>query len=311
MLTLAITAYNEHEREDGEWLMRAIAPAELCSEVTEIVVIDDASDQPDFVSNLCRGRPKVTVHRNGKNLGVFGSKVMSVAMSSNPWVVMCDSDNVFWMDTYRQMRTVSLHPDVLYSPCYGMWQLDYRKFCGLGPYDATKFVSLAGRDGFACLFNTGNQVVNRFTFLQVFGGFSKGRFDFNQPRYFPEQEHNAQDPKWRVIYDAADSAFINKTWLLSGRRISVASWLMYIHTMSLDRCSFNKAPALKRALPPIYLEELRAFAEGKCDPRCRYVEEIQPSDKDPNSTLVLKLEVDGTLWAIQGHNYQIRDVFKC
>lgn len=257
-ISLAVTAFREEEKGYCEWLQRAISVAIDHPIVDDIAIVNDGSDDIEFVEKIFQDVPKVHIYQNENNLGVFGNKVESVRQARNPWVVMCDSDNFMGLDYFDYLSSFSWNSFVLYCPSFGRPQLDYRHFHG--QYNMEDFLGLIGKKQFGCLLNTGNQFVHRQSFLDVFGSYRQDRFDLEQPDYF--NADNRRDEKWRVIYDAADSAWINSTWLKSGWSLAVVKDLHYVHNCLPG--SFGAAPKEKLALPPIYLCEMRdILRQGK------------------------------------------------
>lgn len=260
-ITLAVTAYEEKQRGLCEWIQRAVSVALDYSTVKDIAIVNDASNDIEFLQKTFQGVPKVHIHQNEKNLGVFGNKVESIRQSQSPWVVMCDSDNFMGPDYFDCLT--SLAPwdgSSLYCPSFGRPQLDYRHLCGR--YDMKEFLRLVGSELFGCLFNTGNQFVHRQSFLDLFGKYDQARFDLDQPNYFNVQQRQRAKKEWRIIYDAADSAWINSTWLRNGGSLRVVEGLHYVHNCTPG--SFERAPYRKLALHPIYLcEMMDIVSQGK------------------------------------------------
>ncbi len=295
MITLAVTAYNEKKRSLGEWALRAVSAALDHPLVNDIVVVNDASDDIDFLRGVFSSVPQVRIVQNKINLGVFGNKVQSVREAREPWVVMCDSDNFMGPDYFSRLAEIApWDATSLYCPSFGRPMLEYRGYCGT--YDMKDFVKLAGKPKFGCLFNTGNQFVHRQSFLDTFGKFRQNRFDLDQPDYF--KADNREDPIWRVIYDAADSAFINTTWLKEGGALRIVKGLHYVHNCMPE--SFAKAPQLKESLHPIYLCEMMDLAATNSERSYRFLRRDQHRGKTRHI-----YEVDGSsLLGIQGWDYE-------
>lgn len=251
-ITLAVTAYNEKQRALGEWVARCVSVAIDHPLVSDVVIVNDASDDIDFLCETFSGKSKVRIIQNQINLGVFGNKVQSVQESREPWVVMCDSDNFMGVDYFnRLMGICPWSIDHLYCPSFGRPKLNYTHLCGV--YSMKGFVGLRGKRLFGCLFNTGNQFVHRQSFLDVFGGYRRDRFDLEQPNYFAVEDR--EDKRWRIIHDAADSAWINTCWLKQGYSLRVVDGLHYVHNCTPQ--SYCRAPQEKRALHPVYLCEMQ------------------------------------------------------
>jgi len=274
-VTLAITAFNESQRGDFDWIHECIAPAIHHPLVREIVVVNDGT--PDFgelVQNLS-GIPKVRLFHNPVNLGVFGNKVTSVERSTSEWVLMCDSDNVMGEDYYDRLVDIGLwDSDAIYATSFARPNFDYRSYIGemslekFGDLQANgaNIRKLQDRYMFWCLANTGNQFVHRSAFLDALDGIPRERFDLWQPNYFGVSQGGRPDMHWRMAYDAQDSFFINRMWLMAGGSIQIVDGLEYSHRV--DKAApgnYDRSPADKEALAPLYFLELMETSKtGKC-----------------------------------------------
>jgi len=128
MLSFAVTAFNEMSdgRDNGHKILQCIRDAALHPAISEIVVVDDGSEDWPELETLLRNQPKVRAFHNPVNLGVFGNKVEAVACAWGDWVMTCDSDN--FMDTNYIDRVSSMErlPDVWYCPSFARPKFDYR-----------------------------------------------------------------------------------------------------------------------------------------------------------------------------------------
>jgi len=212
---------------------------------------------------------------------------------------MCDSDNFMGPDYFDRLAELTpWDADSLYCPSFGRPMLDYRDHCG--EYDMAGFVKLAGKSRFGCLINTGNQFVHRDSFLYTLSRFQQDRFDFDQPDYFAAD--NQQDPIWRVIYDAADSAFINTTWLKGGGTLRIVKGLHYVHNCMPE--SFARAPQLKESLHPIYLCEMMDLVATGKERTYRFLRRDQHRGRTRHVYTVYDTDGSSSLLGIQGWDYE-------
>ncbi len=255
MITLAVTAYRESQRENGNWIRRCVSVASHHPFVGEILVYDDGSEDFDLLKEWLAGTPKLRLLHGAKNVGVFGAKYASVANATYDWVQLCDSDNFMDSAYFDGLAQVVSDPSVWYCPSFARPKFDYRHLCG--EWTLNDIPALTRKKLFACFINTGNQCVPRDSFISTFAYYARGgRLDKQQRCYFGDRQ--TDDLKWRLIYDAADSIFLNKTWLLYGNALHVLKGLEYDHHWTLGTdSSWVRAPEEKYVLPLVYCQELR------------------------------------------------------
>ena len=254
-IAVAITTFNEIERSGGQWLRENIDAMLMSSHVGDIVVVNDATqDYGELSALLYRWfGTRVRVQQNERNLGVFGNKLTSLAAARGDWCLIADSDNVFDCGVFaRLMECYPWQPDAAYVASVGQVEFDYRPF--IGDWTLANAAKIPTMPCGWCLCNCGNWFVNRQRFLAAFEGIPRSRFDMYQPNYF--QVEDRSEWHWRLVYDALDSYFINKTWWLDGGTLRVVEGLEYVHRV--DRVkpgNYDRSPAAKEALGPIYLAE--------------------------------------------------------
>lgn len=200
MITLALTNYNR-----SELLFKSFAQVINDERISEIVISDDASDAAIWrqISDHYKGNAKVKLHRNASNQGVYRNKYHSVYLSSNPWVIVFDSDNIIGTDYIDKLFAIDdWNPGVLYSPDFGKPEFDYTHFAGKTITRANVSAFLREKR-FDCLINTMNCFVNREQYIKIW------------------------DPNTEPI--AADSAYLNYLWLNAGNEIYVVPGMQYEH----------------------------------------------------------------------------------
>ncbi len=262
MFSFCVMAYNESDptRANGERLLRSLSAAREHPGIDEIVVVDDGSDDYPWLQELLRDFPEVKLYHNETNFGVMLNKIEIVARSTGDWVIVSDSDN--FKDTAHIDKALSLplDSDVWYCPSFARPTFDYREL--VGEYDLKTIIEFDGsaRHFAQCCLNTGNQMVHRETFMEVFGQYRNTRYWLDMWRYFPEVTRIERESHyWRQVWDANDSMLFNMLWLYAGKRLAVVKDLEYDHYLCKDDASnYNRSPIEKGILGEALLKELMA-----------------------------------------------------
>lgn len=200
-ITLAVTHFNRFPM-----LIESFAKVLKDDRVNEILISDDASDTETFSKLLdyCKPIEKIKLYRNASNQGVYRNKYQSVLYSSNPWVIVFDSDNVIdkgYIDKLYEIE--EWDPKVVYCPAFAKPKFDYRHFTKV-PFITKRNAGKYFKERqFDCLINTMNCFVNREEYLKV---------------YDPDVEPSA-----------ADSAYFNFRWLMADNVMCVVDGLEYEH----------------------------------------------------------------------------------
>ena len=150
--------------------------------VSEIVVNDDFSKEDEW-NNLNKivkklNNSKIKLYRNKSNLGPFRNKYSVVKNCTNSWVYLLDSDNSPFENSYELIKTIPDHnPLIFYSPqhlyCKNDNMKDYEvisdynfKYDLIG-IEETKDMIFKKTKWFDWFLNTGNYIVNRFTYINA------------------------------------------------------------------------------------------------------------------------------------------------
>ncbi len=259
-LSFAVTAYNEmtENRAHGKRILGCLHAAQEHTAIDEIVVVDDGSDDYPRLLVAITGAhiTKARVSRNVVNRGVFGNKLESVARCKNDWVIMCDSDNTKDKAHIDKVLSLPLVPDTWYCPSFARPDFDYRHL--VGEYDLAGFQRIIDQPMFECACNTGNQVVHRKRYMEVFGTYRSERADLMMPNWLDIPEAERSTIHWRLVFDALDSFIFNMEWLSAGGRLAIAEGLEYDHFCDGSTTSnYNRAPEEKTALAAKLLQELK------------------------------------------------------
>ena len=195
-LSLCITTFN---RDD--LLLRSFDQVLDDERVSEIVIVDDLSNDK-FIRRLKTfDHPKLKIFFNQKNLGCYRNKHEAIKNATNEYVIIFDSDNIISKKYIDKIFENEWHADTIYAPDY-VHSFDYRHFSGL-TFDRTTAKNYIGQTRFDCIINTMNYFVHRQSYLDVWDG--------------------SIEP-W-----TADTIYQNYNWLKSGRKIHVLKELEYIH----------------------------------------------------------------------------------
>lgn len=266
--SFAVMAYNEFDptRARGERLFRALSAAVGHPRLDEILVVDDGSDDYAWLTERMKAYPKVVLHHNDNNLGVFLNKIEIIARATSDWVITCDSDNFKDSAHIEKALSLALDPNVWYCPSFARPNFNYREF--IGEYDLVG-ISRFDEGGFVkrnvakCCLNTGNQIVHRNTFLDVFGRYRNTNYWLDMWRYFDDVNvHERSKRYWRQVWDANDSMLFNMLWLYAGKRLAVVAGLEYDHYVAKDNASnYNRSPPEKGTLGDLLLKELMEASE--------------------------------------------------
>lgn len=262
MLSLAITAFEEtsDRRNNGKNILRCISAAQASPYIDDITIVDDGSDDFEELSLIIAAKPKVYLYHNQNNRGVFGNKIEAIAHAKNDWVVTCDSDNFMDKEYLARVALENKNWQTWYLPSFARPKFDYRAL--IGEYDLSTLFGIVNRPIFPCLFNTGNQVVQRTAFLNVFGEYRDKRADLIMPNWLNIPQGRRENHYWRMVFDACDSFLFNYYWVLAGNRINIMEDWEYDHRYATgDDGNYSRSPKEKGDLGAILLAELKEGIE--------------------------------------------------
>lgn len=91
----------------AETIGKAVISALAQPQTTEVVVVDDASEDgtSDAAHRAGAGDPRLTIIRNEQNLGPSASRNIAIDASSAPYIAILDGDDFFG----RSVRSDLLH----------------------------------------------------------------------------------------------------------------------------------------------------------------------------------------------------------
>lgn len=135
--------------------------------IDEIVISDENGND---IKKIRQHFPdnKLKLYSNDKVLGAYLNKEKVVSLASNTWVVLLDSDNYAPIEYYiafeRYVMEHGLHPNTIYMPA-GWLKSNRNYYNQYGDIDFT--IQNAKHYFDDCMWNTGNYIVNKNTYLHV------------------------------------------------------------------------------------------------------------------------------------------------
>lgn len=181
--------------------------------ISEIIISDDCSDYSIYLNIRARiqNMPKVKLSRTDTNMGCYRNKRRAVSLSSNEFVIIGDSDNIFGKDyvdaIFNIKEKIGEWPKhTIYQPIFAKPHFDFRFFSGLLISKSLAGIIANGSQGetFCTALNAMNYFVNRDEYLKVWDA------DMNEP--------------W-----TADSIYQNMRWFEAGNSIYFCPGLEYEH----------------------------------------------------------------------------------
>ena len=91
-ISFIIPVYNPSEKDDyfSECIESVI---KIANRDDEILVIDDGSDNKDYILKVCEKSNNISIIRNNKNLGISSSRNIGINKSKNDFIAIIDSDD--------------------------------------------------------------------------------------------------------------------------------------------------------------------------------------------------------------------------
>ena len=229
MISIAITSFNRSDLTIESFSKVFDHPF-----VSEICIVDDASDQEHWVKllELIDAHPathKINIFRNEKNLGMSLNKAEAVKKAKNEWAILLDSDNVLYPEYLDAIQkeactkgtNYGLQEEVIYCPVKAEPDYDFRQWSAkfINRTNAKEYLHIKE---FRIFCNTCNYVVNRNRYLEVY-----------------EYDETIRE---------SDTIYFNHLWLEAGysfyfvpnatyfhRRHEGSGWLRGDHTYNLKK----------------------------------------------------------------------------
>ena len=204
-ISVAITHYNNSKLVHYSWFNILSDPR-----VSEIIILDDASDSQEFNKLLKKAKPyreKIKVFQRVNNWGAFPNKLQAVSLCENDWVILLDADNTYLKSSLDEIFNIqNWKQEVIYCPGFAYPHFDFRQISNNGLLDFDKVCVLVNAGNFnAPFFNDGNYFFNKSRFVEIL------------------------KPHWNLFASASDVAFVNYIWLSTGGSLYIVPNLRYIH----------------------------------------------------------------------------------
>jgi glycosyltransferase involved in cell wall biosynthesis len=177
-LSLCITTYNR-----PELTIKAFEKVYNDPRIDEIVIVDDCStiSNYDLLHKLAdsleahAGVLKIKIHRNQQNLGMSRNKAKAIELAKSEWCILFDSDNVLGSDyidafeiEFNRVNTFLENIEhLIFCPYFARPNFDYIAYAG-ALYNKSNAPQWVKQDGFNCLMNTCNYIVNRDFYLKTY-----------------------------------------------------------------------------------------------------------------------------------------------
>lgn len=139
--------------------------------ISEIVIVDDCSEKLlfDKIKLFCDPYPKIKLYRNESNQDCYRNKMLAISYSSNPWLILLDSDNIIdkkYVDKIFEIEEWERGIGAVYQPTFAYPNFDFREFSGV-EITAKNVHEYMGRNMFDTALNAANYFVNKEVYLNV------------------------------------------------------------------------------------------------------------------------------------------------
>ena len=215
-ITLTQTYYGDR----AQYIKQNIEVIRNDDRVSEHIISNDDSSQVVVLDGLARSCPKVKIYNNDPRLHLFRNNYATIERSTNPWVILIDSDNVIdtkFIDTcYAQ---APWNDSIIYTPGLA-GRFDYRDtgFREINKSNIAAYVDMiTGNRGVNDVLNLLNVFVNRDRYCAAC-----------RSEYLLE---NAAPYGLKSLLYGYDSIFSNFLMLKSGMTIKIIPELQYDHTV--------------------------------------------------------------------------------
>ena len=192
-----------------QWTMQTIFNCHNRQQVQEILICAEPGSDACVITHQCSTKyRKVRVVENIGNLGPFLNKTKAVSLCKSDWVALIDSDNIIASHFLRFTVMQQMNPNKIYCPEQGWPRLKYIEFIG-EDIGLARAAQLIDNNNFTMLFNTGNYVLHRETWLKAL-----------------------QPVRTDTFYPyAVDVAWVNYNCLKAGMVLSVVKDCVYRHNV--------------------------------------------------------------------------------
>lgn len=215
--------------------------------VEEVVIVDDGSRQEEFlelkkfVDSLECGE-RIKVFRREENRGALLTKLECVERCSTDWVLVLDSDNTAFRRYLDNLGGIA-NPDSqsFYCASWAWPWFSFHEFEGHRmDFDTACEWTRSGALKRVYIFNDGNYLVNRQTYIEAVGSMG------------------------RIASDVADVMVVNYHWLSCGGYLEVLPGSSYLHRVDASSFWNRTADESKQRVMEVYsqLEAGRRMVSG-------------------------------------------------
>lgn len=216
-ISVIITYYNRHET-----IHKALYHILNDNRIDEILIVDDCSKAQsikyleEFISKL--NNKKIKLIKNEVNMGMYKNKIYAISQAKNDWIILLDSDNTItkkYLDSIYNEKDWDIN--TMYYPSFA-WPLINNESLSNKSYTMKDIKDVLIHD---------SKDMKRFLNL--------GNFFVNKNKF----EESIKDYKECIPY-AADSIFINYTWLCNNGKLCIQKNCRYIHRVnSYNACKIE------------------------------------------------------------------------
>jgi len=214
--------------------------------VSEVVIVDDASEQSEF-DQLCKTvktidfRGMVRIYRRELNQGALLTKLECVEKSQADWVLVLDCDNTAFKSYLDKLAAIEpKDPEIIYCASWAFPHFPFHSLVG-APINFLKASQLlrSGKLKKFYLLNDGNYLVNRTRYSRLISSIGK------------------------LPSDIADTLVANYLWLSSGGKLQVLPGTSYLHRVEENSFWSRTAEPSRKRLNHIYsrIQEGNLFDE--------------------------------------------------
>lgn len=215
--------------------------------VEEVVIVDDGSREEEFlelkkfVDSLGCGE-RIKVFRREENRGALLTKLECVERCSTDWVLVLDSDNTAFRRYLDILGGIANpHSQAFYCASWAWPCFSFHEFEGCRmDFDTACKWTRSGALKRVYIFNDGNYLVNRQTYIEAVGSMG------------------------RIASDVADVMVVNYQWLSLGGYLEVLPEGSYFHRVDASSFWNQTADESKRRVMEVYsqLEAGRRMVSG-------------------------------------------------
>lgn len=199
-ISISIPVYNR-----VEMLFESFDKVKDVDEVSEVVIVDDASDIEIYeqVKERAAKNSKIKLFRNESNLDCYFNKHEAISHATNDWCILLDSDNqIDFNYVLKLFQIMDWQEDTAYLPSFAAPHFNYTQFEGL-TITKENVADYMDNSTFTTALNTHNHFVNKKFYMKCW-----------------DRHTNPH---------TSDSIYMNYLWLKNGGKLYVVPGQTYQH----------------------------------------------------------------------------------